>query len=165
MAPYSGTFTVSLPTISGAVTGTNGAGVPGVLMEASGGLVAATTDTNGNYSLVVPSGWTGTVTPSLGSNAFLPGSMSYTNVSNPLTGQNYSMVRTISPALTPSLSAGNCVLNWNGISGVTYQVFWSTNLLTWQPLGSPIAGTNGPVEYSMPAGSNHQEFFQLQVTH
>ncbi len=161
--PYSGTFTVSLPTISGTVTGTNGAGVPGVSMQPGSGLIAATTDSNGNYSLGVPPGWTGTVTPSLGSNMFLPASMSYTNVTGSLTNQNYSMVSTLSPALTTSLSGGNCSLNWNGVSGVTYQVLWSTNLVTWQPFGSPIAGTNGLIQMMLPRGTNCAGFFQLQV--
>jgi len=161
--PYSGTFTVSLPTISGTVTGTNGAGVAGVSMQASGGLIAATTDSNGNYSLGVPPGWTGVVTPALGSDTFLPSSMSYTNVTGSLTNQNYEMVQSIAPALTSSLSAGNCCLNWNGISGVSYQVLWSTNLVTWQPLGGPIAGTNGPMQTALPIGSNAAAFFKIQV--
>jgi hypothetical protein len=161
--PFIGTFTVSIPAISGTVTGTNGAGVAGVLMQASGGLIATTTDTNGNYSLGVPPGWTGTVTPSFGSYVFVPASMNYTNVTGSLTNQNYSVYQTISPALTTTLGAGNCSLNWNGISGVTYQVLWSTNLVTWQPLGSPVAGTNGPMQIVLPSGSNAAEFFQLQV--
>jgi hypothetical protein len=160
---YTGTFTISLPLISGTVTGTNGAGVAGVSMQASGGVAAATTDSNGNYSLEVPAQWAGTVTPSFGSYAFVPSSMSYTNVTGTITNQNYSMVPTISPTLTPSLSAGNCSLTWNGIPGVTYQVLWSTNLVTWQPIGSPLAGTNGPMQMVLPSGSNSEEFFQIRA--
>jgi hypothetical protein len=161
--PYSGTFTISLPAISGTVIGTNGLGVAGVSVQPSGGLAAATTDTNGNYSLTAPSGWTGNVTPSFGSSVFVLPSMSYTNITSSLTNQNYLMVSTIAPGLTTSLSAGNFSLNWNGIMGVTYQVLCSTNLVTWQPLGSPLTGTNGPMQVVLPMGSSAEEFFQLQA--
>jgi hypothetical protein len=89
--------------------------------------------------------------------------MNYTNNASSLTGQNYSMFQTISPALTASSGATDFSLNWNGISGVTYQVLWSTNLVTWQPLGSPISGTNGPMQFVLPSGSNSSEFFQIQA--
>ncbi|HEV2319059.1 MAG TPA: hypothetical protein VGV18_04875, partial [Verrucomicrobiae bacterium] len=160
---YTGTFTISLPLISGTVTGTNGAGIAGVSMQASGGVATASTDSNGNFSLEVPPQWSGTVTPSFGSYAFVPSSMSYTNVSGTITNQNYSMVPTISPTLATGLSGGNCTLNWNGIAGVTYQVLWSTNLVTWQLMGSPVAGTNGPMQIMMPSGPNSQEFFQIRA--
>jgi hypothetical protein len=159
---YAGTFAISAPVISGTVTDTNGAGVAGVLIQATG-LASATTDTNGNYSLTVPYNWTGTVTPSFGSYFFSPPSTSYANVVASSTNQNYSAFQSVAPALTASQSAGRWTLNWNGISGVTYQVLWSTNLVTWQPLGSSIPGNSGPMEYSMPAGSNSQEFFQIQA--
>jgi hypothetical protein len=161
--PFAGTFAISLPTISGTVTGTNGGGVAGVSIQPSGGLTASTTDSNGNYYVGVPPGWTGVVTPSLGSNMFLLPSMNYTNITGSLTNQNYSMVQTISPTLTTSLSAANCSLNWSRISGVTYQVLWSTNLVTWQSLGNPVPGTNGPMQIVLPSGSNSEEFFQIQA--
>jgi hypothetical protein len=161
--PYSGTFTISLPVISGTVTGTNGLGVAGVSLQSGDGLIAGTTDSNGNYSVTAPAGWTGIVTPSFGSSVFVPPSVSYTNVTSSATNQNYLVVSTIAPGLTTSLSAGNFSLNWNGIAGVTYQVLYSTNLVTWQPLGSPITGTNGPMQVVLPTGSNGAEFFQLQA--
>ena len=160
---YTGAFIISIPTISGTVTGTNGTGVAGVSMQAGGGLIPATTDSNGNYYLGVPPGWTGTVTPSFGSYVFVPPSMSYTNISGSLTNQNYSMVQTISPTLSTSVSASNFSLNWNGISGVSYQVLWSTNLVTWQSLGNPLTGTNGLMQVVLPSGSNSAEFFEIQA--
>jgi hypothetical protein len=161
--PYSGTFIISLPVISGTVTGTNGLGVPGVSLQSSDGLIAGTTDSNGNYSVTTPTGWTGIVTPSFGSSVFVPPSVSYTNVTSSATNQNYLVVATIAPGLTTSLSAGNFSLNWNGIAGATYQVLYSTNLVNWQPLGSPLTGTNGPMQVVLPTGSNAAEFFQLQA--
>ena len=161
---YAGTFTVSLPAISGAVTDTNGAPVAGVLLQASGGLTGVTTDTNGQYALGVPPGWSGTVTPTLGSFMFAPGSITYTNVTAPLTNQNYLMVTTVAPGLTPGVSGTNFLVNWAGLPGVTYQLLWSTNLVDWQPLGSPLPGTNGPMQLVVPIGSDPAGFFRLTAT-
>lgn len=161
---YGGTFTVSLPGISGAVTDTNGAPVAGVLLQPSGGLTGVTTDTNGHYSLGVPPGWNGTVTPSLGSFMFVPDSITYTNVTDLVTNQNYLMVTTIAPNPTSSLSGTNFTVNWAGLPGVTYQVLWSTNLVDWQPLGSPLPGTNGLMQFPVPINSGPANFFRLSAT-
>ena len=122
------------------------------------------TDTNGQYALGVPPGWSGTVTPGLGSFMFAPGSITYTNVTAPLTNQNYLMVTTIAPSLSTGLSGTNFLVNWGGLSGVTYQVLWSTNLVNWQPLGSPLPGTNGPMQLVLPIGSDPADFFRLSAT-
>ncbi len=163
--PYGGTFSVSLPVISGSVTATNGSGVAGVLLQPDGGLTGVTTDTNGNYSLGVPSGWNGTVTPSLGAYIFVPDSLTYTNVTSSVTNQDYVMAQTAAPNLSPGLSQGNFSMSWTGISGVTYQLLWSTNLVDWQPLGSPLAGTNGPMQLQLPFGANTAAFFQLNASY
>ena len=42
------------------------------------------------YSFQVPTGWSGTVTPSKAGYTFSPASMTYTNVLADQTGQNYS---------------------------------------------------------------------------
>jgi hypothetical protein len=47
-------------------------------------------DENGSYSLFVPKGWTGTVTPSKTGYTFTPPSLSYFNVLANQTGQNYT---------------------------------------------------------------------------
>jgi hypothetical protein len=163
-APYTGGFTITLPTISGTVTDTNGAPVAGVLLQPDGGLIGVTTDTNGNYSLGVPPGWNGTVTPALGLLMFVPGSLAYTNVTDSLTNQNYLMVPTIAPQLASSLSGTNFSLNWLGIPGVTYQPMWSTNLVDWQPFGGTLPGTNGPMQIILPLGSDPAAFFRLSAT-
>ncbi len=160
---YAGAFTISLPAISGTVTDTNGAPVAGVLLQPDGGLIGATTDTNGNYSLGVPPGWNGSVTPALGSFMFVPGALAYTNVTASLTNQNYLMVPTVAPSLASSLSGTNFSLNWAGISGVTYQLLWSTNLVDWQTLGGALAGTNGPMQIVLPLGSDPAAFFRVSA--
>ncbi len=44
---------------------------------------------DGSYSLTVPYGWSGTVTPSKGSWTFTPASVSYRNVTSDLSGQDF----------------------------------------------------------------------------
>jgi hypothetical protein len=162
--PYSGGFTVSLPTISGTVTDTNGAPVAGVLLQPDGGLTGVTTDTNGNYSLGVPPGWNGTVTPALGILMFVPASLVYTNITGSLTNQNYLMMPPTAPQLTSSLSGTNFSLNWLGNPGVRYQLMWSTNLVDWQTFGGTLPGTNGPMQIILPLGTGPAAFFRLSAT-
>jgi len=162
---YIGTFAISLPSISVTLTYTNGAPVAGVLLQPNGGLIGVTTDTNGNYALGVPPGWNGTVTPTLGSFMFVPGSLAYTNVTAPVTNQNYLMVPTVAPSLTTGLSGTNFLVNWSGIPGVTYQLVWSTNLMDWQSLGGTLAGTNGPMQIILPVSSDPADFFRLSAAH
>jgi len=50
---YTNGFTITLPTISGTVTDTNGAPVAGVLLQPNGGLIGSMTDSNGNYAIGV----------------------------------------------------------------------------------------------------------------
>jgi hypothetical protein len=163
--PYSGTFSISLPTISGTVTDTNGAPVAGVMVQPNGGLTGMMTDANGNYSIGVPNGWNGTMTPAQGTFMFVPSSLSYTNVTGNLTNQNYLMVLTVAPSLTSSVNGTSFTLGWTGITGVTYQIFWSPDLVNWQPLGSPLPGTNGLMQVSVPSNTNSAAFFEIQAVH
>jgi hypothetical protein len=161
---YTGAFTISLPVISGRVADTNGTGVPGVSLQPDGGLPASLTDANGNYSIGVLPGWSGSVIPAFGGGAIVPNSLAYTNVTANLTNQNYLMVATTVPTLNAGLGGTNLLFGWSGIPGVSYQVQWSTNLVDWQPLGSPLAGTNGPMQITLPVdGSQALEFFRLQA--
>jgi hypothetical protein len=161
---YTGAFTIVLPIISGSVTDTNGAGVPGVSLQADGGLPATLTDTNGNYSIGVPPGWSGNLVPSFGSGMFVPALLAYTNVTANFTNQNFLLVATTVPTLNPGLSGTNLLLNWSGIPGIAYQVVWSTDLVNWQPLGSPVNGTNGPMQIALPVDNTQTNaFFRLQA--
>jgi hypothetical protein len=162
---YAGSFTIVPLTFSGTVSDTNGAPVAGVTVQPDGGLIGALTDTNGNYSLNVPPGWSGTVTPAFGRFMFVPGALAYTNTTSSLAGQNYLMVTTVAPNLASSLSGTNLSLAWAGIPGVTYQTMWSTNLVDWQPLGDPLAGTNGPMQITLPLGADPSAFFRVSATH
>ena len=66
------------------------AGMEGVELKDGAGVVLATTDADGNYSFTVDYGWTGTVTPVLEGYEFEPAFRSYTNVTENLTGQDYT---------------------------------------------------------------------------
>jgi bacillolysin len=67
---------------------TGNVGVAGATLTYTGGSTVA--DGSGNYSFTVPYGWSGTVTPSLGGDAFCPGSKTYNNVTANQTSQNYA---------------------------------------------------------------------------
>jgi len=162
---FTGNFSISLPMISGTVSDTNGAPVPGVTLQPDGGLIGTITDTNGYYAIGVPPGWNGNITPSLGDYIFVPGTLSYTNVTLVTTNQNYLMVVTITPNLTTSVSGTNLSLAWTGINGVTYQTWASTNLVDWTLYGNAISGTNGPMQYNLPLDGSPARFFRLGASH
>ena len=160
---YTGAFTISLPVIQGTVTDTNGQPVSGILIQPDGGLSATTTATNGNYALGILPGWSGTVVPSGGNFVFAPGSLVYTNVTTSISNQNYVAAITIAPSVSAGLQTTNLMLNWFGISGVTYQLYSSTNLVDWLPYGDPFPGTNGPVVLPVPTTDDPARFFQVQA--
>jgi parallel beta-helix repeat protein len=67
------------------------AGAAGVTLSYNDGTPkTATANSAGNYSFTIPTGWSGTVTPSLAGYAFTPSARSYTNVRSDQTAQNYS---------------------------------------------------------------------------
>jgi hypothetical protein len=76
-------------TISGAVKQSNGIGVPGVTLTFTPGQGTATTDDNGDYSKLVPSGWSGTVTPSKTNFTFSPTSRTYSDIRTDQPDQDY----------------------------------------------------------------------------
>jgi len=149
--------------ISGRVTNATGQAVTGVLLQPSGGLTATTTDLNGNYTLGVPYGWTGTVMPALGTNMFVPGIYSYSGVVNPITDRNHLMVGTIAPSMSSSLSGTNLSIDWVGIAGVTYQPESSTNLVNWLPYGPPLPGANGGMQLLVPTDGDPLKFVRLRA--
>ncbi|MGP8052655.1 MAG: beta strand repeat-containing protein [Limisphaerales bacterium] len=161
---YTGAFTISLPVIQGTVTDTNGQPVSGVLIQPDGGLSATTTDTHGDYALGIVSGWSGTVVPSAGNLVFAPGSRGYTNVTASVSNQNYVAAITIAPTVSAGLQATNLMMNWFGISGVTYQLYSSTNLVDWLPYGNAFPGTNGPVLLPIPINGEPMSFFRVQAS-
>jgi len=86
------------------------AGVGGATLTPSGA-DPVTANAGGDYSLTVPSGWSGTVTPSLAGYTFSPASQVYTNVSEDRTAQDYTATATGAvnllqdPSFEPPVSA------------------------------------------------------------
>ena len=121
---------------------------------------------NGNYSIGVPPGWNGSLTPSLGAFLFVPGALSFTNVSGSLTNQNFLIVPSITPTLATSLSGTNLSLGWGGIPGVTYQLWSSPDLVNWTAYGGVILGTNGPMQLTLPVDPGTPTlFFRVSAAH
>jgi hypothetical protein len=148
--------------ISGTVTNLQGDPQVGALIQPEG-LAATTTDSNGSYELSVPMGWAGVVTPSAGGEVVVPSKRSYGGVYADQTNANYLVVSSVTPTLSSSLSETNLVLNWNGIPGVAYLPYWSTNLSDWLPLGSWIQGSNGVMQFLIPANDQPQKFVRVRV--
>jgi hypothetical protein len=162
---YVGMFAISLPVIQGTITDTNNQPVAGVLLQPTTGS-STTTDTNGNYALGFVAGSSLTVTPSLGTLAFVPSSMSYTDLTASISNQNYLAVPTAAPTLGAGGNATNVVFNWQGLPGVSYQVYYSTNLMNWLPYGAAITGSNGPVQIIIvPTNGGPAEFFSVQASY
>jgi hypothetical protein len=158
---YTGAFNILLPVIRGVVRDTNGQGVAGVMLQAIG-LPDAFTDVNGEYALGVTTGWSGGVIPSLDGFMFVPGSRVYTNVNGSIGNQDYLIVNTIAPAVDGQLQGTNLFLNWRGITGVTYQPLWSTNLVDWFPFGGLLFGSNGVMELRVPMDDDPMKFFRVR---
>jgi uncharacterized repeat protein (TIGR01451 family) len=113
------------PVISGRITTTDGAPLEGVRMD---GLPSVKwTDGNGEYSVFVGTGWSGTVRPSKAGFSFTPPNRTYSAVTAGVSGQDY-----IAAPKTYTLS-GRVTLDGQGLPGVT---------MTGLP-GDPVTGQNG----------------------
>lgn len=65
------------------------AGIAGAVLQTGVPGQEATADSNGDYSLYVPAGWTGTITPSKPYCTFMPAQRSYTLVGADMLAENY----------------------------------------------------------------------------
>ncbi len=72
------------------ITISGNAGVAGATISYTGGRTTA--DSSGNYSFVVASGWTGTITPSKSNYRFVPTSIQLVNATTPYTGLSFMAV-------------------------------------------------------------------------
>lgn len=161
---YSGTFTITQPTLSGTVADGEGAPVADVLITPSGGLPTMTTGPDGTYTLLISPEWSGTVAPSKSGWFFVPGSRTYTSVQADTPDQDYVMIETIAPELTAVLEDSDYRVSWNGILGVDYQALSSSNLVDWVNYGLPLSGTNGPASFVFPVGNDPMMFFHVDAT-
>jgi len=65
------------------------------------------------------------------------------------------------PPLKAQVRGSTLNLAWQGISGATHQLLWSSNLVDWLPYGPPIVGTNGPMSLTLPLGEGPRKFFRF----
>jgi hypothetical protein len=158
---YVGSFVIVPPVISGQVIDEQGMPVSFVTLNPGGNMLPTLTDSGGLFSIAVPPSWSGTLTPSKDSQLFIPGSRSYTNVSASLTHQDFVSVSPTNLTMTTVQQGGTLHLTWYGISGVTYQTFYSSDMVQWIPYGQPFPGTNGPVILSVPSDAAPTEFFRF----
>jgi len=100
--------------VSGTIT-YNGNGLNGATLTASPGGYSVSTNSSGNYSLSLPSGWTGTVTPGLVNYSFTPANKAYNNLAANQPGQNYTATNTSIPAVN-SITFTNKIENHAGIT-------------------------------------------------
>jgi hypothetical protein len=87
----SGSVSCTTPT-EGNITISGNASRPDVDMNytgTKGGNGTVKSDDSGNYVITVPSGWSGTITPSKGTYSFDPPSLSFPNVNCSVSGQNF----------------------------------------------------------------------------
>jgi hypothetical protein len=164
-SPNVGSFVIFPPTISGHVTDTNGLPVQFVTLRAGPDLLPVVTDIHGNYLLEVTPGWSGTLTPSKGVAMFVPGSRGYFNIGADRTNQNFVMVSPVSLLLSSQPQGSNINLACYGITGVTYQMQCSTNLVDWYAYGSPVIGSNCQLSVSAPLGAAPRQFFRFVTSY
>lgn len=86
VSAYTNGFKVLIRTVNRPVIWGN-AGVAGATITYTGGITIA--DAYGDYAFAVPSGWSGTVTPSKSGYQFAPVSQKYTNVKTDINNKNY----------------------------------------------------------------------------
>jgi hypothetical protein len=160
---YTGLFAIAWTTVGGSITDTNGLPMPDVMVQSDRGGEPALTDANGNYVLAVPPGGVVTVTPSKSGLMFVPASRSYTDVTVPITNENYLAVGTTLPTLTTEIQTNDLILSWYGLPGVSYQAYYSTDLAVWLPYDNPLLGTNGLLQFVVPMGTDPLRFFRVQA--
>lgn len=106
-------FDVNFPTvsISGNVKESGGTGVEGVTILFSNGGGQASTNSSGDYSHTIGTGWAGTATPSKTGTAFTPTSRTYSTITTNQTNQDYTV------GTPPQISLSRSRLNFGSVIG------------------------------------------------
>ncbi len=161
---YAGTFTIVWATVLGKVTNHLGQPIVGVQVSTSPASSTVLTDANGNYSIKVPPADSVSVVPSKPGFAFDPPSRTYRDLGTSLAGQDFLGLPL--PAVTVTASGGSLLLKWEGVEGITYQPFYSTNLVNWEPWNGPLVCTNSGelMGVDMAIAGKPQVFFKLQTS-
>ena len=97
--------------ISGHIRNAAGAGIADLILSATHAGLTSVTDETGYYEVIVPDGWSGSITPNSPSFIFSPGSKSYSEVSTDIPNQDF---------------VGDCGLNdlSSGLPGIFGSAIW-----------------------------------------
>ena len=139
-------YTAFQPTISGYVRDGSGAGVADVNVTGDNGGGSDVTDVNGYYEIVVPYGWSGSVSAVKSGYKITPSSIAYSNVTSDQVNQDYTAFQpTISGmitsygeplegvALTASNGGGMAVTDSAGSYNLTVSYGWSGTITPSKP--------------------------------
>jgi hypothetical protein len=161
---YYGSFSIANSRIlAGTVRQTNGTPVADVILQA-GTFATARTGSNGTYTLLVPVGWSGTVTPTRTGCTLAPATRSYTNVSANQVGQDYALTIAFAPTLTAVPQGAQLRVEWPSIVGILYQLQTSPDLVTWGKAGPPLAGNGAVLSWLFDTTGSPLEFYRVLAT-
>jgi hypothetical protein len=134
-------------TISGSVKTSESTGVSGVLITFSNSGGTATSDSSGNYSVTVPINYSGTATPSKTGYTFDPASKTYSNVTSPKTGENYTAAPISNPTIGSNSIDAIDVIKITDMSGLLPDVGGVVTIRAWDKDGKQLtaAGYASPV--------------------
>jgi 2',3'-cyclic-nucleotide 2'-phosphodiesterase (5'-nucleotidase family) len=147
------------------ISGTLGAGGAGGTVTYTGGSTTADAVT-GNYSFWVPSGWSGTVTPSKTGTLFKPVSRSYVDVIGDVSAQDFALlpnVTGISPSIGSAAGGTPVTITGTGFNGATAVTFGAagaadftvntpTRITATSPAGT--VGTTVHITVTTPQGTS-----------
>ena len=156
-------FQASPVIISGTITTTNGAAVVEATVGAIG-IVTTTTGTNGEFSLVVPTGWNGSVVAVKSGMLFTPASRDYAAITSDQPGQDFLGIPLTAPALEMVETNSAVRLQWPSISGVQYMIECSTNLVDWTNFLPATPGTGNYLQTTILTTNAAPQFFRLSAT-
>jgi T5SS/PEP-CTERM-associated repeat protein len=140
----------------------NGAPAAGVLIGVVPG-ISTLTDATGQYRVTVPSGSTGTVTPSAPGLQFSPALRAFANLTADLAAQDFQMSDALVPLLTLTAEGAQGRVTWTGVAGVTYQPQTSTDLVAWTDLAGPLPGADSPLSFTFPTTPDPKRFYRVRA--
>jgi hypothetical protein len=116
--PSGGWFVDDVRVYNCLVTITGNAGAAGVTLSYyDGSLKSVISDINGDYTITVPCGWSGVVTPYLTGYTFTPINRTYNNVQSDQTSQNYTATACVGCADVQVTMGGNPLGGYTLASG------------------------------------------------
>ena len=134
-------------TISGSVKTASSTGIFGVTITFSNGGGPATTDSSGNYSVLVPINYSGMATPSKTGYTFDPVSKTYSNVTTPKTGENYVGTPIPNPTVGSNSIDAIDVVKITDMSGLLPDAGGAVTVRAWDKDGKQLtsAGYASPL--------------------